>query len=293
VSALYPRSFADLSFWAETKGVTIEEARRRFAQFVILCGIASVRSLRTKLVFKGGNALDFVMSPNRSTIDLDFSLDMDMGADLASVDRLEAAFTTGLRRVSPHFGLGLAVHSVHQNPRGSDKTFITFQARVGHALPNERQLLIRMSNKQTSPHVMPVEISINEPIFDSTVFSIDDRFGELRISTLEDIVGEKLRALLQQAIRNRNRRQDVLDLAVAIRMNPALDRDHVASALLMKAQARNVPVSRAAFMSDELARRAGLDYDALEATTRTLFIPFDEALAMVLAFVNELPIPEI
>jgi len=147
-----------------------------------------------------------------------------------------------------------------------------------------------MSNNQPSPHVTPIEISINEPIFDSTSFMIDERFGELRISTLEDIVGEKLRALLQQSIRNRNRRQDVLDIAVAIRTNPALDRDHVASALIMKAEARGVPVSRAAFMSDELARRAGLDYELLEGTTRTVFIPFDDALAIVLAFVDELPI---
>lgn len=86
MSSSYPRSFANLPLWAEANGVTIEEARLRFAQFVILCGIASVRSLREHLVFKGGNALDFVLQPNRSTIDLDFSLDMTLGSELADVD---------------------------------------------------------------------------------------------------------------------------------------------------------------------------------------------------------------
>ncbi|MBA2469305.1 MAG: nucleotidyl transferase AbiEii/AbiGii toxin family protein [Chloroflexia bacterium] len=288
----YPRTFQDIAAWSLGTATPIQDARTRFAQFVILCGIASEPSLRNNLVFKGGNALDFVLQPNRSTIDLDFSLDMTTGADLANAESLLAAISTGLSRAAPIYGCGLAIHSIHQNPRGSVKTFITFEARLGYALPDERKLLIRMANNQTSPHVMPVEISINEPIFDSTVFSIDERFGELRISTLEDIVGEKLRALLQQSIRNRNHRQDVLDLAVAIRTNPALDRDHIASALLVKALARGVPVSRGAFKSEELARRARLDYDALEATTRTLFIPFDEALAIVLTFVDELPIPE-
>jgi hypothetical protein len=35
-----------------------------------------------------------------------------------------------------------------------------------------------------------------------------------------------------------------------------------------------------------------VDYDALAATTRTVFIPFDEAMATVLALVDELPIPD-
>lgn len=291
VSDPYPRTFQDIAAWSLRTGTPNRDARIRFVQFVILCGIASEPSLQHHLVFKGGNALDFVLQPNRSTIDLDFSLDMTLGSDLADADSLRAAVSTGLHRVAPLYGCSLAIHSVRQNPRGSDRSFITYQVRVGYALPDERQLLIRMANNQTSPHVLPIEISINEPIFSSTAFTIDDRFGQLRISTLEDIVGEKLRALLQQSIRNRNRRQDVLDIAVAIRTNPALDRDHVASALAMKAEARGVPVSRAAFRSDELGRRARLDYDALEGTTRTLFIPFDEALAIVLAFVDELPIP--
>lgn len=287
----YPRTFQGIADWSLRTGTPIQDTRTRFAQFVILGGIASEPSLRNNLVFKGGNALDFVLQPNRSTIDLDFSLDMTLGSKLADVDALRAAVSTGLRRVAPMYGCGLSIHSVRQNPRGSNRSFITYEVRVGYALPDERPLLIRMSNNQPSPHVTPIEISINEPIFDSTWFSIDERFGELRISTLEDIVGEKLRALLQQSIRNRNRRQDVLDIAVAIRTNPAIDRDRVASALLMKAEAREVPVSRAAFGSDELARRAGLDYELLERTTRTLFIPFDKALAIVLAFVDELPIP--
>jgi len=45
-------------------------------------------------------------------------------------------------------------------------------------------------------------------------------------------------------------------------------------------------------LHQEIATRAKLDYDALEATTRTIFIPFEEALAMVLSLVDKLPIPE-
>ena len=57
----------------------MSEARRRFAQYAVLRAIASLARLSELLVFKGGDALDFGWSPNRSTIDLDFSADMRAG----------------------------------------------------------------------------------------------------------------------------------------------------------------------------------------------------------------------
>ncbi len=50
----------------------MSEARRRFAQYAVLRAIAPSARLSELLVFEGGNALDYVRSPNRSTIDLDF-----------------------------------------------------------------------------------------------------------------------------------------------------------------------------------------------------------------------------
>jgi len=150
-----------------------------------------------------------------------------------------------------------------------------------------------MRVRQTSPHVLPIEISTNEPIGDSTLFTIDENFQPLRVCTVEDIVGEKRRALLQQPIRGRNRRQDVLDVAVIVRANPLLNRDQVIRFLLLKAEARDVPVSRAAFRNPEVAERARVDYDALEATTRTIFIRFGEAFATVLSLADELAIPDV
>jgi hypothetical protein len=272
--------------------VTVAEARQRFAQFVALCGIASVPSLRESLVFKGGNALDFVWQPNRSTLDLDFSLDMTGAGFAADVTTIRNLLERGFRIATAHFGVVFSINSVRQQPPGQDKTFITYEARVGYGLPDEARLLIRMANNQPSPHVLPIEISINEPIGASTLFTIDERFQPLRICTIEDIVGEKLRALLQQPIRRRNRRQDVLDVAVIIRAHPQLDSDQIAAILLAKAAARAVPVSKTAFHDLEVIERARVDYDALEATTRTVFIPFDEALASVLALVDRLAIPD-
>jgi len=225
VTDSYPRSFRSLARWATANQINVAEARHRFAQYVALCGIASVPSLRESLVFKGGNALDFVWQPNRSTLDLDFSLDQSGTRFQVNVDTIRQLLERGFRMVTPGYGVVFIVNSVRQQPPGADKTFITYSARVGYGLPDEARLLIRMAINQPSPHVIPIDISLNEPICGSTFFDVDEDHKQLRISTLEDIVSEKLRALLQQPIRNRNRRQDLLDIAVIVQANSALNRD--------------------------------------------------------------------
>lgn len=114
----------------------------------------------------------------------------------------------------------------------------------------------------------------------------------LRVATIEDIVAEKLRALLQQPLRKRQRRQDLLDIAVIVTQQPSLDRQRVSQFLLVKSAARDVVATRSAFHHDEVIRRARIDYDELRITTRASFIDFDEALASLFKLVAELHIPQ-
>jgi predicted nucleotidyltransferase component of viral defense system len=288
----FPRAFADVPAWALANRASAEDTRLRFAQFVVLCGIAADSQLRSSLVFKGGNALDFVLMPNRSTRDLDFTLDMASGAELGDLDLLRHRLGNVLLLVGERFQARLMVQAIRQKPPGAHRTFATIEARVGYALPDEAQLAARMDEGRPSPHVVPVEVSLNEFIYASEPVILDHGVPALRFATLEDIVGEKLRAILQQPIRNRSRAQDVLDIAVVVQSGQPLDAIGVAEALVHKSAARGVSVSRADFRNPEIAVRAGASYAALEATTRVRFIPFDEALATVLAFVDSLPIPE-
>lgn len=288
----FPRSPAELAGWAERNGVSSEEARLRFVQFVVLCGIASILELRESLVFKGGNALDFVWQPNRSTKDLDFSLDMVGARFEANPDSILNLLKRGLTIATQQFGIVFLLTKVEKQPPGQEATFVTYTARVGYAFRDETRLLVRMANGFKGPHVLPIEISINEPIGASTRFTLDSRFQPLRVGTLEDIVAEKLRSLLQQSIRNRYRRQDVLDIAVIVQSKPDLDLEKISSFLQTKAAARNVPVSSAAFRANDVAKRAHVDYEALKNTTRSTFVPFDEAFALVLNLVDRLSIPD-
>ena len=48
-----------LEAWAQDGGLTLSEARLRFAQWTVCQAIASSSFLATRLAFKGGNALLF------------------------------------------------------------------------------------------------------------------------------------------------------------------------------------------------------------------------------------------
>lgn len=290
----YPISFEAVDAWARENHVPISEARQRFAQYAVLRAISSSAFLRKSLVFKGGNALDFIWNPNRSTLDLDFSIDMHVpGANELKEAELERLLTRALAVSERELGVAMAVHRVKRQPPGADKTFVTYTARIGYALPDDPRNRTRLQQSQPSSLVVPVEISLNEPIGADENLTLEGT-RTLRVSTLNDIVAEKLRAFLQQKkeIRNRNRPQDLLDIAYLLRRNLPLDQDLVSRYLIEKARARNVPVSKTAFRDPELADRAKQDYEDLQDTVRANFIPFSEALDQLYNLVEKLDIPE-
>ncbi|MFN8591181.1 MAG: nucleotidyl transferase AbiEii/AbiGii toxin family protein [Thermomicrobiales bacterium] len=287
----YPTSFDAIGPWATMAGLAIDEARVRFAQYAVLLAISRVRPLREGLVFKGGNALDFVWQPNRSTIDLDFSVDHASSLAMPDAGTIDTLLKRGLPGAMTRLGVALVVHRVRQNPPGTDRNFVTFEVKVGYALPDESRLLRRIEHGESSPRVIKVDISVNEPIGEATLFALGPDV-HVRVATLEDILAEKLRALLQQPIRNRQRRQDLLDIAVVLRQNSPLDRIRISRFLQEKAAARDVLVTRSAFHHPDVVERAMADYAELEATTRVLFVPFEEALRLLHEFVGTLHIPE-
>ncbi|MDQ6601658.1 MAG: nucleotidyl transferase AbiEii/AbiGii toxin family protein [Chloroflexota bacterium] len=287
----YPGSFATISSWANRHNTSVTEARQRFAQYGILRAIATSQRLSGILVFKGGNALDFIWQPNRSTVDLDFSADMRALTDDFDERILQRLLERSLSGTGRLLGITFSVHSVSRQPPGEGKTFVTLTAKIGYALEDDDRNRARIDSQRPSMTVIPIEISLNEPVC-ADIQVLIDATHQLRVSSLEDIIAEKLRALLQQPLCNRTRRQDLLDIAVILQSGTSLDRSSIAAFLIEKARARDVPVSRTAFRDPEIARRASEDYHALANTTRAIFISFDEALRLLLTLTDDLLIPE-
>lgn len=281
----YPRSLREADEWAQSRSVQRSEARARFAAAGVLEAIASSRPLREELFFKGGNALNFVWCPNRSTSDLDFSC----RDEPFSMERLRELLDTGLHAASRRLGTLYAIQRFDRQPPGPDKTRVTYEISAGYALPDDQNNRKRMQAGLYSKSTVKLEISINEVVCDFSPKPLPSGHS-VQVCTLEDIVAEKYRALLQQIQRDRHRPQDVLDIAVILRSGDTLRPDYIAQFLQAKAAARDIPVHAAALDHPEIRQRASAGYSVLENTAQ-LFIPFDEAFALVLDFYHRLPLP--
>lgn len=288
----FPIRYTSVREWANQQGVSVSEAERRYCQYLILQSISGNQYLRNELAFKGGNALEFVYLPNRSTTDLDFSF-LTTGQDADTLQRIsESELGSSLVRINDGFGTILRLQSLKKNPPHPDAQFPTFTARIGYALPEQLRQRDRLLAGEPGANVIPVEMTLNEIVCEWSLRGIGDGNVEINVSSINDIVAEKLRAVLQQIARNRYRSQDVLDIAgIKLSSSLHLDLNKVAEFLQRKSAARNVQVSKSAFHQTELRRRSAELYGDLSSTTRHTFIPFDEAWEIVMQLVDSLDIP--
>ena len=109
---------------------------------------------------------------------------------------------------------------------------------------------------------------------------------------LPDLIAEKLRAMLQQPLRHRNRRQDVYDL-YRLLSRPEVQggpfRAVVLHALQAKSAARNLEVNRQSIADPEVRRRSERDYAYLQAEIASELPDFEQAYAAVRDYYRHLP----
>lgn len=122
----YPRTYAEVGRWARQNNTSVGEAKQRFAQFAVLLALSRVAILRRDLVFKGGNALDFAWQPNRSTQDLDFSVDSATATEIIDEEYLTLHVRAGIRALPGTLGIAMSLQRVRRNPPGRQATFAAF-----------------------------------------------------------------------------------------------------------------------------------------------------------------------
>jgi len=206
----YPISLAEIEKWRREQGASIAEANSRFMEFVILHCFAANELLRSSVALKGGNALRLIYQTPRSTKDLDFSVDGNGVPDES--EHLREALDRALRRAEQRFGVRAKCQRVKRKPRSPNATRPTYDIGVGYQLPSDRYYHNFMDRNVRT--VIPLEITFFDRVCDVSSHTLcPDEDESIRVCTLEDIVAEKLRALLQQKLRNRHRWQDVFDIA--------------------------------------------------------------------------------
>jgi predicted nucleotidyltransferase component of viral defense system len=230
---LHPLGLEELEAWRKRLGVTADEARKRFVQFVALESVAASPGLRDFLSFKGGNALRFVYGNPRSTADLDFTAD---GALPDEEEAIRKTLDQALAQGGKTFGIKLKCQRVQRKPPHPKGTLPTYDIAIGFQLPGDRYFVDFESPARLVTTVVNMEISFNDVVCETNHQQLSPRRStQLRVCTLEDILAEKLRALLQQVIRNRTRPQDAFDIARMVRQHGAsLDYGKIATYLVIK-----------------------------------------------------------
>lgn len=292
VGRSFPVSLAELEPWRVGNRTTSDEARKRLAQYLILEAIATAPAMNKLLTFKGGNALRFVYGNRRTTLDLDFTALTTFPDDPTAI---RGMLDEALAIVSSKSSVKLRCQAVKRNPKSPAATHPTYSIKIGYQFPGDSQYGDFLASGKMVSTVVEVEISLNDIVCEITQNEYAHPFsGEIRVQVcaLEDIIAEKLRALLQQPIRNRNRKQDVYDIAQMLRKNGAnLSRHKIADYFVRKAGARGINVRKSAF-DEDVRRRAQFEYETLFSVIDPDFIPFEDAWRRVTDLVNELDIPQ-
>jgi len=290
VDSRHPSNVKEIRSWCKDRQLPNRTGRLRFAQREILRAIG-LHEIGRALVFKGGNALRIMHGNPRGTIDLDFTASASV-PDLK--DWIKDHVDSSLDQVPRARGIKMRVQSIERKPPRPDASFPTYLIRVGFCLEGDRGFELEYIEKgRIVNEVVEIEISLNDLVCVSELRFLDaGEEASIDTCTIDDIIAEKLRSLLQQLIRNRSRPQDVYDIAKQWRDHRMkLDTESIRECLLQKCKAREIVPVRSAF-SDKVRDRAREDYERLRTDTAESFIEFDDAWRAVLSLVDQLRLTE-
>jgi predicted nucleotidyltransferase component of viral defense system len=107
---------------------------------------------------------------------------------------------------------------------------------------------------------------------------------------MHELIAEKMRALLQQPIRKRNRRQDVYDIAYLIDDHDfsSADKAGILATLIEKCRSRSVEAKPESMDNPEIKQRAQADWETLALEIGDL-PPFEERFSLMRDLYVSLP----
>jgi len=184
------------------------------------------------------------------------------------------------------YGLDCKIQRFILQPDRQDASFPAVEIRVGYARLGTNKH-VRLMNSQC-PDVVGLDISLNEAILITDQMPVDG--VSVKTYGITDLIAEKYRALLQQKIRNRCRRQDVYDLERLIQEDmPFTARSSILAALLEKSQGRGISPNPDSLGDPEIKRRAEADYQTLADEIDGLLPDFEKSYSKITSFYKDLP----
>ncbi|WP_198085840.1 nucleotidyl transferase AbiEii/AbiGii toxin family protein [Variovorax sp. E3] len=262
----------------------------REAVHTILDGIGHSQSLSAKMVMKGGLLLAIRYDSTRFTRDLDFSTKDKYTTESADVvlAELREGLVTAEDRLP--YATACRLQSYKVQPKGENRTHQSLALKIGFANRGNAAAMARLE-AGTSAQVVEIDYSFNEAVFDVEVLALDGG-ATIHSYTLNNVLAEKMRSLLQQPIRKRNRRQDVYDIWLLLESGPALIADELAKIheiLVASCGSKGIVPDVSSMDSDEVVSMARAGYQDLAADVDGDLPPFDEAMGRVAGLYDSLP----
>ena len=281
----------DVRAWVEASCADPTRYRDRQVTEIVLTAIGLAPSLHTNLVLKGGAAMALAFKSTRVTGDVDFT-SMVEPAELA--EKLTPELNELLPKTAIKLGyldLLCQVQSVKKMPRAEnfeDHDFPALRVRIGSAKRGTAEAA-RLAEGKAS-RVLDVEISFRDHVYTFQELNLMGAGVAVRAFTIHELVADKFRALLQQPVRKRNRRQDVYDIAFLIDDHDFSDDDKatILATLIEKCRSRGIDAKQDSMDDPEIKQRAQADWDTLALEIGDL-PPFDERFVLMRNLYVSLP----
>jgi predicted nucleotidyltransferase component of viral defense system len=278
----------DLDAWVEKARANPTQYRQRQVTHILLHAVARTEVLRDTLCLKGGTLMSTVYGSIRQTGDVDFTATVapePFATDFPAIlNKALAAAAVDLG----YLDLRMLVQKFNRQPRLFEQALApALQMTIGIA--HDERTRERLEHGMAI-ETLGVDVSFKEPVINVQVVE----FGKADVSVFaystEELIAEKLRALVQQKSRNRTRRQDIYDICWLIEHVPLDEGAHarILAAFLEKADARDLDTGPEALDDPEIRERAAADWDTMALEIGTL-PKFDDQYERVRAFYRGLP----
>lgn len=274
--------------WVENGSVDRAEFRK--AVHIILHAISSSAYLKPKMVMKGGMLLGIRYQSSRYTEDIDFST----AEKLSEIDKeeFEEELNEALQVASDElpYGVKCKVQSCKIQPK-IDATFPSFNLKIGYANTNNANAIKRLE-AGNSTNTVKIDYSFNEMTYQTDDIKLEDE--SITAYGITDLIAEKLRSIIQQPYRRRNRRQDVYDLHFLLTNLETLSSEeklHILNTLYKKCEER-VPledIHKNTLEREDIKEMSRNEYDLLVDEVAGDLPDFENAYNEVKELYNSLP----
>ena len=256
-----------LERWVDGAKADPVSHRKRQVIEVILTAISSSKELRECFYLKGGILMGLAHGSPRQTTDLDFTTKYEPSQETVTLikDQLNKTFPLVCADVG-YPKLLLNVQKIKQQPRQvpfEKANAPALKIKVAYAERGTKSAEALQAGKCSD--IIEIDVSFNEELQTAEILQIRED-DEILAYGLVDLVAEKFRAILQQKIRNRNRRQDVYDINLLLEKYE-FDKDskkEIMSSFLAKCESREIEPNRNSLDDDDIRKRSKAEWGSMD-----------------------------